>query len=64
MIWSVRAANINALIPVHTQPLQSSLDIFLGFRGRTLTVGILDTQNQLTAGFAGQQIVEQRAGNI
>ena len=60
MIRSVRAANINALIPVHTQPLQSSLDIFLGFRGRTLTVGILDTQNQLAAGFAGQQIVEQR----
>ena len=61
MVGAIGAAHINALIPVHAQPLQSSLDVFLGFRGGTLSIGIFNTQNQLAAGFASQQPVEQGA---
>src|SRR5690606_4460578 len=58
-IRTVRTADIRALVPLDTQPAQRVIDLLLGFAGRTHLIGVLDTQNELTAMLTGKAEVEQ-----
>ena len=58
-IRTIRTANINTFIPIHTKPFQCSFNVFFGFTARTFQVGIFNSQNQFAASFASQQPVEK-----
>ena len=53
------AADVNAFIPIHTQPFQAILNIFLRFLARTLQVRIFHTNDKSSLMFFCQQIVKQ-----
>ena len=61
IVRTVFAAGLRAFIPVDAQPFQAGKDLAYGILFQAFNIGILNTQNQLAAHFAGKQPVKQRS---
>ena len=61
IVRTVFAAGLRTFIPVDAQPFQAGKDLAYGILFQAFNIGILNTQNQLTAHFAGKQPVKQRS---
>ena len=61
IVRTIFAAGLRTFIPVDAQPFQAGKDLAYGILFQAFNIGILDTQNQLTAHFAGKQPVKQRS---
>ena len=58
-VRTVRAAHVNALIPVDAQPIQGFDDLVVAFLGVALGVRIFNTEHERALGMAGLSPVEQ-----
>src|SRR5690349_15364115 len=63
-VWSPRAANIRALVPVQAEPAQIAQDRRVGVGRGALDVGILDAEDERPMMAAGEQPVEQRGARV
>ena len=59
-IRAVRPADLGAFVPVHAHPAEAVEDQRDGLLDVPLLVGVVDPEDELAAGVAGQQPVEQR----
>ena len=58
-IRTLVATKANTFIKLDTEPLKRLDDILLGTRYETVTIGILDTENQIATMLLGKQVVIQ-----
>ena len=58
-VWAVRAADLDALVPVDVQPLERVENLVVAFLAITLRVGVLDTEHESAVRVACFRPVEQ-----
>ena len=58
-VGSIISATVRSFIPFDTGPAKGIKNGLLGFEGGTLSVGILNPENELATLFAGKSKVEQ-----
>ena len=56
----MRAAYVDAFIPVHAEPFQRIFDILFGFLGGTLQIRIFDADEEGAVSVTSNQPVEER----